>query len=37
MSNKRLFSIILVVFIDLLGISLILSYTETFRSSEFVT
>jgi len=41
MNNKSLFSIILVVFIDLLGFSLILPllpyYAETFQSSEFVT
>lgn len=41
MDNKRLFSIILVVFIDLLGFSLILPllpyYAETFNASEFVT
>lgn len=41
MNNKRLFSIILVVFIDLLGFSLILPllpyYAETFQASEFVT
>jgi DHA1 family tetracycline resistance protein-like MFS transporter len=41
MDNKRLFSIILVVFIDLLGFSLILPllpyYAEAFGSSPFVT
>ena len=41
MNNKSLFSIIVVVFIDLLGFSLILPllpyYAETFQSSEFVT
>ena len=41
MNNKRLLSIILVVFIDLLGFSLILPllpyYAETFQASEFVT
>jgi len=41
MDNKRLFSVILVVFIDLLGFSLILPllpyYAETFGSNEFVT
>ena len=41
MNNKRLFSIILVVFIDLLGFSLILPllpyYAETFKASETVT
>lgn len=41
MENKRLFSIILVVFIDLLGFSLILPllpyYAETFQASETVT
>jgi DHA1 family tetracycline resistance protein-like MFS transporter len=41
MNNKLLFSIILVVFIDLLGFSLILPllpyYAETFQASEFVT
>ncbi len=41
MNNKHLFSIILVVFIDLLGFSLILPllpyYAETFQASEFVT
>ena len=41
MNNKRLFSIILVVFIDLLGFSLILPllpyYAKTFQASEFVT
>src|SRR5512140_3461880 len=41
MNNKRLFSIILVVFIDLLGFSLILPllpyYAETFKTSETVT
>jgi len=41
MNNKSLFSIILVVFIDLLGFSLILPllpyYAETFQASEFVT
>jgi DHA1 family tetracycline resistance protein-like MFS transporter len=41
MNNKRLFSIIFVVFIDLLGFSLILPllpyYAETFQASEFVT
>jgi DHA1 family tetracycline resistance protein-like MFS transporter len=41
MNNKRLFSIILVVFIDLLGFSLILPllpyYAETFQASGFVT
>lgn len=41
MNNKPLFSIILVVFIDLLGFSLILPllpyYAETFQASEFVT
>jgi DHA1 family tetracycline resistance protein-like MFS transporter len=40
-NNKRLLSIILVVFIDLLGFSLILPllpyYAETFQASEFVT
>jgi DHA1 family tetracycline resistance protein-like MFS transporter len=39
--NKRLFSIILVVFIDLLGFSLILPllpyYAETFKASQTVT
>ncbi|HEY6073658.1 MAG TPA: MFS transporter [Anaerolineales bacterium] len=39
--NKRLFSIIFVVFIDLLGFSLILPllpyYAETFKASPFVT
>jgi DHA1 family tetracycline resistance protein-like MFS transporter len=41
MDNKRLFSIIFVVFIDLLGFSLILPllpyYAKTFQASEFVT
>jgi len=41
MDKKRLFSILLVVFIDLLGFSLILPllpyYAETFNASEFVT
>jgi DHA1 family tetracycline resistance protein-like MFS transporter len=41
MNNKRLFSIILVVFIDLLGFSLILPllpyYAETFQTSQTVT
>jgi len=41
MDSKRLFSILLVVFIDLLGFSLILPllpyYAETFNASEFVT
>ncbi len=41
MENKRLFSIILVVFIDLLGFSLILPllpyYAETFKASQIVT
>ncbi|MGB8982536.1 MAG: MFS transporter, partial [Anaerolineales bacterium] len=41
MDKKRLFSIILVVFIDLLGFSLILPllpyYAETFKASETVT
>ncbi len=41
MDNKRLFSIILVVFIDLLGFSLILPllpyYAETFKASQTVT
>jgi DHA1 family tetracycline resistance protein-like MFS transporter len=41
MDNKRLFSVIFVVFIDLLGFSLILPllpyYAETFGSNEFVT
>ena len=41
MNNKSLFSIIVVVFIDLLGFSLILPllpyYAETFQASEFVT
>ncbi len=41
MDNKRLFSVILIVFIDLLGFSLILPllpyYAETFGSNEFVT
>ena len=41
MNNKRLFSIILVVFIDLLGFSLILPllpyYAETFNASQTVT
>lgn len=41
MNNKLLFSIIFVVFIDLLGFSLILPllpyYAETFQASEFVT
>jgi MFS transporter, DHA1 family, tetracycline resistance protein len=41
MNNKRLFSIILVVFIDLLGFSLILPllpyYAETFKASQTVT
>ncbi|MBI5354709.1 MAG: MFS transporter [Chloroflexi bacterium] len=41
MNNKRLFSIFLVVFIDLLGFSLILPllpyYAETFKASETVT
>lgn len=41
MNNKRLLSIILVVFIDLLGFSLILPllpyYAETFQASEFTT
>jgi MFS transporter, DHA1 family, tetracycline resistance protein len=39
--NKRLFSIILVVFIDLLGFSLILPllpyYAQTFKANDFVT
>jgi len=41
MDKKRLFSIIFVVFMDLLGFSLILPllpyYAETFKASEFVT
>lgn len=41
MNNKLLFSIILVVFIDLLGFSLILPllpyYAETFKANAFVT
>ncbi len=41
MNNKRLFSIILVVFIDLLGFSLILPllpyYAETFKANETIT
>ncbi len=41
MDNKRLFSIILVVFIDLLGFSLILPllpyYAETFKANQTVT
>jgi DHA1 family tetracycline resistance protein-like MFS transporter len=41
MKNKRLFSIILVVFIDLLGFSLILPllpyYAESFKANAFVT
>jgi len=41
MNNKRLFSIIFVVFIDLLGFSLILPllpyYAETFQASKFTT
>ncbi len=41
MDNKRLFSIIFVVFIDLLGFSLILPllpyYAETFNASKFTT
>jgi DHA1 family tetracycline resistance protein-like MFS transporter len=41
MDNKRLFSILLVVFIDLLGFSLILPllpyYAETFDASQFTT
>jgi DHA1 family tetracycline resistance protein-like MFS transporter len=41
MDRKRLFSILLVVFIDLLGFSLILPllpyYAETFNASKFVT
>ena len=41
MDRKRLFSILLVVFIDLLGFSLILPllpyYAETFNASQFVT
>lgn len=41
MDNKRLFSILLVVFIDLLGFSLILPllpyYAETFNASKFTT
>jgi DHA1 family tetracycline resistance protein-like MFS transporter len=41
MDSKRLFSIIFVVFIDLLGFSLILPllpyYAETFKASEFTT
>ena len=41
MDNKRLFSIILVVFIDLLGFSLILPllpyYAKTFNASQTVT
>ena len=41
MDRKRLFSILLVVFIDLLGFSLILPllpyYAETFNASEFTT
>jgi len=41
MNNKRLFAIILVVFIDLLGFSLILPllpyYAETFQASQTVT
>jgi len=41
MNNKRLFSIILVVFIDLLGFSLILPllpyYAETFKANETTT
>jgi DHA1 family tetracycline resistance protein-like MFS transporter len=41
MNNKLLFSIILIVFIDLLGFSLILPllpyYAETFKANSFVT
>jgi len=41
MDNKRLFSIILVVFIDLLGFSLILPllpyYAKTFYANQTVT
>jgi MFS transporter, DHA1 family, tetracycline resistance protein len=41
MNNKRLLSVILVVFIDLLGFSLILPllpyYAETFKANAFVT
>ncbi|HSO13086.1 MAG TPA: MFS transporter [Anaerolineales bacterium] len=41
MDRKRLFSILLIVFIDLLGFSLILPllpyYAETFNASKFVT
>ena len=41
MDNKRLFSIILVVFIDLLGFSLILPllpyYAETFSANQTTT
>jgi DHA1 family tetracycline resistance protein-like MFS transporter len=41
MKNRQLFSIILVVFVDLLGFSLILPllpyYAETFGASEFMT
>ena len=41
MDRKRLFSIILVVFIDLLGFSLILPllpyYAKTFAANSFVT
>jgi len=41
MDNKRLFSVIFVVFIDLLGFSLILPllpyYADTFGSNEFLT
>ena len=41
MNNKHLFSIILIVFIDLLGFSLILPllpyYAETFQANPFVT
>ncbi|MEP0806433.1 MAG: MFS transporter [Chloroflexota bacterium] len=41
MNNKRLFSIIFVVFVDLLGFSLILPllpyYAKTFNASEFTT
>lgn len=41
MNNKRLFSIILVVFIDLLGFSLILPllsyYAKTFNANQTTT
>ncbi|MFO7584393.1 MAG: MFS transporter, partial [Anaerolineales bacterium] len=41
MDKKRLFSVIFVVFIDLLGFSLILPllpyYADTFGASEFIT